>query len=134
MEKNLKKLVTMQQGLLNETEAYKELVNILDDKTYTEPLRKIIADREAQIARLEKRTGEKLTPKDSDVKYVRRMNKFFGTRRLFSNLASIMKEKRKETRDLSGDFPELRTIAAAEGRYQETFTRLAGLVKKKNKL
>ena len=134
MDKNLKKLVTFQQGLLNETAAYKELVNILEDKTYTEPLRRIIADREAQIVKVEKLTGEKLTPKDSDVKYVRRMNRFFGTQKLFSNLASIMKEKGKETRDLADIYPELKIIASAEARYQETFKRLSDLVKKKKKL
>jgi len=133
-KKDIKKVLKVQQEIANETLAYESLTEILTDASFINPIRRMIEERKKHLRILETITGTEVVPKDSDVKYVKRIYKIFGTKRLFSNLETVMKEKGKDTASLMKTYPSVKEIHQAESRYQTTFHKLAALEKKKQKL
>ena len=128
-KKDLKKLHGMYQDMCNEVYAYEALVETLKEKTYQETLKKIISERKNHLKILSKLTQEELSAKDDDEKYLKRLIRIFGEKRMFKHLSGIMEEHAKESRKLSEKVPELKIIATAESKYQASFLRLSKLEK-----
>jgi len=128
-KKDLKKLHGMYQDMCNEVYAYEALVETLKEKTYQETLKKIISERKNHLKILSKLTQEELSAKDDDEKYLKRLIRIFGEKRMFKHLSGIMEERAKESRKLSEKVPELKIIATAESKYQASFLRLSKLEK-----
>ncbi len=128
-KKDLKKLHGMYQDMCNEVYAYEALVETLKEKTYQETLKKIISERKNHLKILSKLTQEELSAKDDDEKYLKRLIRIFGEKRMFKHLSGIMEERAKESRKLAEKVPELKIIATAENKYQASFLRLSKLEK-----
>ena len=123
-KKEIKKMNTMYQDMLNEVYAYEYLRDTLEEKYYTDALKKVIAERQGHLRILQKLCGSEKAATDADMKYLMRLVKLFGVSRMFKHLSGILEDRAKESEKLSKSVPELKQIAMAEFRFQQTFERL----------
>lgn len=134
-KKTAKKLRHWQLDIVDQIEAFEYIVDhYKKEPQYLNPVKRVLEERKKHLEIMKGVTGIDVEPDQSDLKYSKRILKFFSDRRLFSCWAGVLSENARMHTEMTAEFPQLKRVVEAEKRLSDSLKRTELVAKKQRDL
>ena len=134
-KKTAKKLRHWQLDIVDQIEAFEYLCDhYKKEPQYLNPVKRVLDERRKHLDLIKTVTGIDVEPDQSDLKYSKRIVKFFSDRRLFSCWAGVLSENARMHTEMVKEFPQLKRLVESEKRLSDSLKRTELVAKKQRDL